>query len=111
MRRSLRRGSAARISESRDIGRPSASQLRRDFERRLTRLLHGADLEGLCPVPGIAGRSPSYLVRQMFDMQAGARHGEWTKLMAAVVAKLTDDDLVNIAAYVSSRRPAAGTAP
>ena len=72
---------------------------------------HGADLEGLCPVPGIAGRSPSYLVRQMFDMQAGARHGEWTKLMAAVVAKLTDDDLVNIAAYVSSRRPAAGTAP
>jgi cytochrome c553 len=25
------------------------------------------------PVPGIAGRSPSYLTRQMYDMQAGAR--------------------------------------
>jgi cytochrome c553 len=63
---------------------------------------HGADLNGLGPVPGIAGRSPSYLVRQMFDMQAGARHGEWTELMKAVVAKLTNDDFVNIAAYVSS---------
>ena len=72
---------------------------------------HGSDLEGLGPVPGIAGRSPSYLVRQMYDMQAGARHGEWTKLMARVVAKLTDDDLVSIAAFVASRRPAAGTAP
>src|SRR5438045_5163166 len=38
---------------------------------------HGADLRGLGPVPGIAGRSPSYLVRQMYDMQAGARRGEW----------------------------------
>jgi len=66
---------------------------------------HGADLLGLGPVPGIAGRSPSYLVRQMYDMQVGARHGEWTELMKPVVAKLTDDDFVNIAAYVSSRMP------
>jgi cytochrome c553 len=66
---------------------------------------HGADLQGLGPVPGIAGRSPSYLVRQMYDMQSGARHGEWAELMKAVVAKLTDDDYVNIAAYVSSRMP------
>jgi cytochrome c553 len=66
---------------------------------------HGADLSGLGPVPGIAGRSPSYLVRQMYDMQAGARHGEWTSLMMPVVAKLADEDLVNIAAYVSSRVP------
>jgi len=66
---------------------------------------HGADLKGMGPVPGIAGRSPSYLVRQMFDMQSGARHGEWAELMKPVVAKLGDDDLVNIAAYVSSLLP------
>jgi cytochrome c553 len=71
---------------------------------------HGGDLLGLGPVPGIAGRSPSYLVRQMYDMQAGSRHGEWTDLMKRVVAKLTDEDFVNIAAYVSARRPATGTA-
>ena len=69
---------------------------------------HGADLMGLGPVPGIAGRSPSYLVRQMYDMQVNARKGEWTQLMMPVVAKLTDEDFVNIAAYVSSR-PVAGT--
>jgi cytochrome c553 len=66
---------------------------------------HGADLLGLGPVPGIAGRSPSYLTRQMYDMQAGARHGEWTELMKRVVAKLTDEDLVNISAYVASLMP------
>jgi cytochrome c553 len=70
---------------------------------------HGADLQGLGPVPGIAGRSPSYLVRQMYDMQTGARHSEWTELMKPVVARLTDEDYVNIAAYVSSRMPATGT--
>lgn len=66
-------------------------------------LCHGADLQGLGPVPGIAGRSPSYLVRQMYDMQVGARRGEWVALMMPVVEKLSDEDFVNIAAYVSSR--------
>jgi cytochrome c553 len=73
---------------------------------------HGADLRGLGPVPGIAGRSPSYLTRQMYDMQAGARRGEWTELMKPVVATLTNEDLVSIAAYVSSLMPtAAASAP
>jgi cytochrome c553 len=66
---------------------------------------HGADLKGLGPVPGIAGRSPSYLVRQLFDMQQGAREGTWTELMKPVVAGLSEDDLLNIAAYTSSRTP------
>jgi cytochrome c553 len=66
-------------------------------------ICHGADLRGLGMVPGIAGRSPSYLARQMYDMQSGTRHGEWSELMKPVVAKLTNDDLLAIAAYVSSR--------
>jgi cytochrome c553 len=66
---------------------------------------HGADLKGLGPVPGIAGRSPSYLVRQMYDMQQGARNGTWTQLMKPVVAKLSEQDLIDIAAYTSSRTP------
>jgi cytochrome c553 len=70
---------------------------------------HGADLQGVGPVPGIAGRSPSYLARQMFDMQVGARHGEWADLMKPIVAKLTEEDLVNIVAYVSSRTPSGGS--
>jgi cytochrome c553 len=64
---------------------------------------HGADLKGLGPVPGLAGRSPSYLVRQLYDMQQGARKGTWTDLMKPVVAKLTQDDMLNIVAYTASR--------
>jgi cytochrome c553 len=66
---------------------------------------HGADLKGLGPVPGIAGRSPSYLVRQMYDMQAGARKGLWTPLMMKVVSQLSDEDMLQIAAYTASLKP------
>ena len=64
---------------------------------------HGADLKGLGPVPGIAGRSPSYTVRQLFDTQRGTRKGVWADLMKPVVANLTNDDMLAIAAYTASR--------
>jgi cytochrome c553 len=64
---------------------------------------HGEDLQGLGPVPPIAGRSPSYIARQMWDIQQGARKGLWADLMKRVVQKLTNEDLVNIAAYTASR--------
>jgi cytochrome c553 len=63
---------------------------------------HGSDLLGLGPVPGIAGRSPSYLMRQLWDIKQGARKGVWSPLMKQVVANLTQDDMLNIVAYVSS---------
>jgi len=34
---------------------------------------HGQGLHGLGPVPGIAGRSASYIARQLYDMQQGTR--------------------------------------
>jgi cytochrome c553 len=66
-------------------------------------ICHAADLQGLGPVPGLAGRSPSYLVRQLYDIQHGSRSGVWTSLMKPVVANLTTDDMLAIAAYLSSR--------
>ncbi len=66
---------------------------------------HGADLKGLGPVPGLAGRSPSYLVRQMYDMQAGTRKGLWTPLMTKVVSQLSEEDMLAISAYCASLRP------
>ncbi len=66
---------------------------------------HGADLKGLGPVPGLAGRSPSYAVRQLFDIQQGARKGVWSELMLPVVSKLTNDDLLAIGAYTASLAP------
>jgi cytochrome c553 len=66
---------------------------------------HGEDLKGLGPVPGIAGRSPSYLMRQLVDIQQGTRIGEWTRLMKPVVANLSAQDMLAIAAYAASREP------
>jgi cytochrome c553 len=66
---------------------------------------HGLNLTGVvgADVPPIAGRSPSYIVRQLFDIQQGTRNGAQAQLMKLVVANLTQDDLVSIAAYVASR--------
>ena len=59
-------------------------------------------ISGLGPVPGIAGRSPTYMVRQMYDMQhAMARAVSWKR----VVAPLSVDDMLNLAAYAASRTP------
>src|SRR5258705_668623 len=66
---------------------------------------HGPGLRGLDPVPAIAGRQASYLARQMYDMQTGARHGVWSPLMKEVVEKLSDDDMMALAAYVTSLAP------
>lgn len=66
---------------------------------------HGADLRGTALGPPIAGRQASYLARQMFDFQKGARDGEMAKLMKPAVEKLDEDDIIAIVAYVASRRP------
>ncbi len=66
---------------------------------------HGPDLKGLGPVPPLAGRSPSYAARQLYDFQTGARRGAWSDLMQDVVADLTLDDIVAIGAYTASLEP------
>ena len=66
---------------------------------------HGDDLRGLGPVPPLAGRSPSYLVRQLYDLQTGVRKGRWSPLMQAAVAKLSVADFVALAAYAASLEP------
>jgi cytochrome c553 len=66
---------------------------------------HGSELRGLGPVPRLAGRSPSYVARQLYDMQQKNRNGLWTPLMAPVVAKLGPDDVLAAAAYLASLAP------
>jgi cytochrome c553 len=66
---------------------------------------HGDELRGKDNVPSIAGRSPSYIARQLYDLQIGSRGGTGTALMQAPVMKLTMDDIVAIAAYLASLKP------
>jgi cytochrome c553 len=49
---------------------------------------HGADLHGLAPPP-LAGRSPSYLARQLYDFKTGARDGSLAPLMKPVASRLS----------------------
>ncbi|MEE8438998.1 MAG: c-type cytochrome [Micropepsaceae bacterium] len=68
-------------------------------------ICHGPDLKGLGQVPALAGRSPIYLARQMFDIKHGARGGANVALMQGVVANLTHDDVLNLSAYLGSLEP------
>ena len=66
---------------------------------------HGGDLRGTGAIPGIAGRSPSYMARQLNDMRRGVRHGVGADRMMGTVARITEDDVVAIAAYAASLAP------
>ena len=68
-------------------------------------ICHGADLKGLAGIPPIVGRSPSYMVRQLFDFQTGARNGAAAALMKPTAANLTVDDMVALAAYLATQAP------
>ena len=66
---------------------------------------HGEDLRGLGPIPALAGRSPSYMARQLYDLKAGNRNGAWSDLMNAAVENLSVRDVVDIVAYAASLEP------
>ncbi|MES2606822.1 MAG: c-type cytochrome [Pseudomonadota bacterium] len=76
-----------------------------DGKTRPCAYCHGENLKGLGPVPRLAGRSPSYIARQLYDLQTGNRKGLWSPLMTEVVANLTPEDIVAIAAYTASLEP------
>jgi cytochrome c553 len=63
---------------------------------------HGANLEGIGPVPALAGRSPSYATRQLFDMKTGARRGPWAELMKPLVSAMSVEDLAAVAAFAAA---------
>ena len=69
---------------------------------------HGERLTGVADIPPLAGRSPSYMVRQMWDMQQGTRNGDAAQLMKPVLANLSSSDMLAIAAYLASLQPTGG---
>jgi cytochrome c553 len=68
-------------------------------------ICHGPALGGLAEVPAIAGHSPLYLFRQLYYFKDGSRHGVMGALMKGVVAQMSQDDMLAIAAYVGSLPP------
>ncbi len=66
---------------------------------------HGEGLKGNGNFPPLAGRSPSYLARQLYDIQHYTRNGPGTQLMRPVVQNLSEDDILAITAYLASLEP------
>lgn len=68
-------------------------------------ICHGDGLKGLGNVPGLAGRHPAYMARQIYMFKDTRRNGGDAQLMKKPVAQLTDDDIINIVAYIASLDP------
>ena len=65
-------------------------------------ICHGDNMRGLGNVPRVAGLHPIYIARQLYLFKDGTRNGVDAQLMKKPVARLTDDDILAIAAYLGS---------
>jgi cytochrome c553 len=68
-------------------------------------ICHGEGLKGLGDVPALAGVHPIYVVRQLYNIQVGANSSSAAAQMKKVVEKLSEDDMIAIAAYTASLTP------
>ena len=67
---------------------------------------HGDGLTGKGDLfPPLAGRSPTATARQLYDFKSGSRDGHNAAAMKPVVANLTDQDIVDLTAYIASLQP------
>ncbi len=66
---------------------------------------HGSNLSGTELAPNIVGNFGIYTVRQLHGLKSGSRKEGKTGLMRPVVNNLSDSDIVDIAAYLSSITP------
>ena len=66
---------------------------------------HGPSLLGVGPIPPIAGRSPSYLLRQLLAFRNGARVTATSAPMQTVAASLDLTQMIAVSAYAGSLRP------
>lgn len=68
---------------------------------------HGAGLKGGvgAVAPPLAGRSPTYLFRQLYGFHTGARASPAAQPMRDVAARLTQADMIALAAYAASLAP------
>jgi cytochrome c553 len=63
---------------------------------------HGAKLTGTGLIPPLAGRYPTYLVRQLLAFKTGTRSTAASQPMQTVVAGMSVADMIAVAAYAAS---------
>lgn len=68
-------------------------------------ICHGRDLRGVGDIPPLAGRSPTYIVRELILFRLGGRANREAAPMRAEASHLTVREMIAVAAYAASRQP------
>ena len=63
---------------------------------------HGRSGAGMASFPSLAGRDASYIVDRLETYRARERVGPNSALMYSWAGRLSDDDIANVAAFISS---------
>ena len=66
---------------------------------------HGPEYKGKGDVPRLAGQHTVYLIRQLKDMQTGARKDKRVAVMKPITDTLSDREMVAVSAYLASKSP------
>lgn len=66
---------------------------------------HGPGLRGVGNIPPLAGRSPTYIVRQLILFRFGGRTNSAAAPMRQEASQLTLKNMIAVAAYAASRHP------
>jgi cytochrome c553 len=63
---------------------------------------HGRNGQGMASFPPIAGREAAYIVDRLTSYRARERVGPNSAIMMSLARDLTDAEIANLAAYISS---------
>lgn len=66
------------------------------------RSCHGPAAKGMAVFPRLTGNSADYIVSRLEQYRAGETVGPNTPLMAPLAKDLTDEEISNLAAYITS---------
>jgi cytochrome c553 len=68
----------------------------------ICRNCHGRTGKGLASFPKLAGKDADYLVSRLLAYRAGDKIGPNSPLMWPLAADLTDEDIANLTAYITT---------
>ena len=85
------------------VAKGAALAKRGDSQARPCASCHGPALAGTSVAPPIAGRSPTYIFRQLYAFKTDARNGTLAESMKSEVGQLSTADMIAVAAYVGSQ--------
>ena len=74
----------------------------RDMYSQSCAQCHGASGKGMASFPSLQDRDADYITKRLEQYRGGERVGSNTGLMASFAADLSDEEIANLAAYIST---------